>query len=54
MSKAIKRVRRFHIFCQVNNTLNTRNSPSTNLIPDLLLNTLVLIFYEKITSQLGL
>lgn len=53
MRKAMEEVRRSHASHQVNDTLNTRNGPSTSLIHDLPLNSLVLVFREGNAGQSG-
>lgn len=53
MRKVIEEVKKSHIFCQVNNILNTQNSPSTSFIHNLSLNILVLVFHKENASQSG-
>ncbi len=51
MRKAMEEIRRSHAFRLVNDALNTRNGPSTSLIHDLPLNSLVLVFREGNAGQ---
>ena len=51
MQKTIEGVQKYHIFCQINDAMNTQNGLSTSLIYDLFLNLLFLVFYEKKAGQ---
>lgn len=53
MRKAMEEVRKSQASRQVNDALNTRNRPSTSLIHDLSLNSLVLVFREGNAGQSG-
>lgn len=51
--KAMEKFRRSHASREVNDVLNTRNSPSTSLIHDLPFNSPVLVFLEENVGQSG-
>ena len=51
MQKAMEEVRKSNASHQVDDALNTQNGPSTSLIHDLPLNSPVLVFCERNTSQ---
>lgn len=53
MCKTKEEVRRSHVSRQINDALNTRNGPSTNLIHDLPLNSPLLVFRERNAGQSG-
>ena len=53
MQKAMEEIQKSTALRQVNDALNTRNGPSTSLIHNLPLNSLVLVFREGNTGQSG-
>lgn len=53
MRKTMEEVQRSIASSQVNDVLNTQNGPSTTLLHDLLLNSLVLVYCKGNTSQSG-
>ena len=53
LKKAITEIQRLQAKRQVNDTLNTRNGPSTTNIHELILNSDILVWYEDNTGQSG-
>lgn len=47
MEKAMDKVQKYNIFCQVNDSLNTQNRQFTRLVHNLLSNSPILIYYKR-------